>query len=281
MHVMKASEMQKVDRTTIHKLGIPGLILMENAGISVVEFFLTYYEIDAPCRILIVCGKGNNGGDGFVCARQLHRLGHHVTVMLLGTEKALKGDASLNCRAAKSTGIEILEIPELKTWRRKKSLLRDCDFIFDAIFGTGLTQPAGGIYKKVIEEMNGAERDIISVDIPSGLSSDTGNLIGPAVEASLTVTFGSLKYAHVFPPAEDYCGSVVLADIGFPAHVMEEHTSHVYYLTSGHIMERFPPRERAGHKGTYGHLLVIAGSRGKTGAAVLAGRARSVWARVL
>lgn len=265
--------MKGVDEKAIEKLGIIGPILMENAGIRITGEILKRFTRIEDETVVIVAGKGNNGGDGFVIARHLFNRGCRPVVLLLASIKDLKGDAALNAGIARKVGIAIKEIVSSRHWGARKKVLSKATVIVDAIFGTGLTSPARGLYAKVIQDINECRAFKVSVDIPSGLSADTFAVIGPCVKADLTVTLAAPKVAHVFPPAEDYMGELKVGDISVPPYLLEDEEFKLEMVEKERILPYFRRRKKASHKGTYGHLMMLAGSLGKTGVAVMAGKA--------
>jgi len=265
--------MKEIDRIAIEDLGIIGPILMENAGLQIAMEILDCFPDIEYEEIIIVAGKGNNGGDGFVVARHLYNQGCRPHVVLLAKMKELKGDAALNAGIAHRIGVKISETPTEKEWRVQKKTLKKATLVLDAIFGTGLTKPAGGIYAKVIEDINTSKAYTIAVDIPSGLSSESFQIIGPCVEADLTITLAAPKIAHVFPPAEEIVGELVVADISVPAELFEDERLKLELVEEKQIIPYFQPRKSETHKGNYGHLFIMSGSLGKTGASVMAGKA--------
>jgi len=273
MKVLNAGQMKNIDRQTIKEIGILGPVLMENAGIQIVSALRSKFPEPQREKIVIVIGRGNNGGDGLVVARHLFNQGCRPLVMLLGTEQEVKGDAALNLRIAQRIGIEIVKITSPKVWDKHKARVSRSTLLIDAIFGTGLSKPAKGLYAKVIEDMNKSKAYIIAVDIPSGLSTDTYQIIGPCVKADLTVTLAAPKIAHVFPPAEDWVGELVIGEISVPRFLFEDDNLKLELVERKEILPYFKKREKDTHKGTYGHLFIISGSFGKTGAAVMAGKA--------
>ena len=273
MKILTAKQMQGVDKKAIEKLGIIGPILMENAGIQITNEILKKFPRIQDETVVIVAGKGNNGGDGFVVARHLFNRGSSSVVLLLGTRKELKGDAALNAGIAHKIGITIKEITSSRHWGANKRVLSKASVVVDAIFGTGLTSPAKGLYASVIQDINKCKAFKVSVDIPSGLSSDTFAIIGPCVKADLTVSLAAAKIAHVFPPAEDCVGELKIGDISVPPYLFEDEKFKLEMVEKKRILPYFEPRKKATHKGTYGHLLMLSGSVGKTGAAALAGKA--------
>ncbi len=274
MKILTSAQMKEIDRKAIAGLGIPGTVLMENAGIRVVEVLVSAVEgLDAEADVVIVAGKGNNGGDGFVVARHLHNMGLRPSVLLLAAKDEVKGDAAVNLDIASKMGIPIAEIVSTEVWKRFRKALASADLIVDAVFGTGLTKPAEGLQARVIEDINAAPGFKAAVDIPSGLSSDTANIIGPAVRADLTVTLAAPKIAHVLPPAEGLVGRLFVAPIGIPPALFDDPGLKVELIERPDVLPLFAARLSDTHKGTYGHVLVVAGSRGKTGAASLAAKA--------
>jgi NAD(P)H-hydrate epimerase len=273
MKILSAAQMREIDRKTIEEFGLPGLVLMENAGIGIVEAVRARFPHLEEERIVVVAGKGNNGGDGFVVARHFHNLGLSPTVLLLAGLAELKGDAALNANVAEKLGVEIVEIKTPADWTRAKKHLRTATIILDAIFGTGLSHPAEGLPAAAIKEINAVNGYIVAVDLPSGLSADTFRIIGPAVRADLTVALGAPKIVHLFPPSEDLVGELLVSDISIPPVLFESPELTLQVSDREIVRPFFRRRERNGHKGTYGHVLILAGSRGKTGAAVLAGKA--------
>jgi NAD(P)H-hydrate epimerase len=273
MKVLTSKEMREIDRKTIEEIGIPGPVLMENAGIRITGAILKRFPRITEENVVIVAGKGNNGGDGFVVARHLFNLGARPNVLLLASKQELKGDAALNLGIAEKIGVEIAEVTKIEEWKKHRIGLFHASVIVDAIFGTGLLKPAEGLYATAIEDINKAPGFKVAVDIPSGLSSDTHLLIGPAVKADLTVALAALKIGHVLPPAEEYVGELVISDISIPPFLFEDESLKLEVIEKKDALLYVQKRKRDSHKGTYGHLFVLAGSLGKTGAAVMAAKA--------
>ena len=272
MKVLNASQMREIDRATIEDFGIPGPVLMENAGREIfLEIERRFPELHEE-RFVIVAGKGNNGGDGLVVARHLVNQGASPLVLLLAAAEEVKGDAALNLRAARAVGVDVREVRSEDDWRRRKAALGQATVVIDAVFGTGLLRRAEGLYARAIGDINACRAFKVAVDIPSGLSSDRFELIGPAVKADLTVTLGAPKIAHVLPPAEDYVGELVVADISLPRRLLEDPGLKLEIPGKRVLQPLFWRRKSDTHKGTYGHVLVISGSLGKSGAAVMAAK---------
>ena len=269
MKVLTAAQMREVDRKTIES-GIPGLILMENAGCRVLELLVEKFSPLERQRIVVICGKGNNGGDGMVVARQLYSRFHpeSLHVLLAANPDELQGDAAENYRMLVAGGLSaVSEItPEM----------RQANIVVDALLGTGFSGPARGRYAELIHEVNtGFPRAaIVAVDIPSGLESDSGASAGESVRAAYTVTFTAPKICQVLSPACEACGELHVAQIGSPAALFKDDHSIFLSVNEPNLFAQlFRPRVSDSNKGLYGHVLVIAGARGKTGAAAMAGTA--------
>jgi ADP-dependent NAD(P)H-hydrate dehydratase / NAD(P)H-hydrate epimerase len=273
MKILTAREMREIDRYAIGTIGLPGPVLMESAGRRVAEEALRRFPAVAEESVVVVCGKGNNGGDGCVAARLLADRGARPLILLLARKTEVKGDAALHLGIAEKLGLEIVEVADEAAWKAHRMRLLHATLIVDAIFGTGLTEPAAGLHAAAIADINMAPGFTLAVDVPSGLSSDSAEVIGPTVEADATVALAAPKICHVFPPAEALCGQLSVVDIGLPSFLFDDANLKLSLVEKPDIACRFRRRARAGHKGTYGHVFVLAGSLGKTGAAVLAGKA--------
>lgn len=260
--------MQAADKTAIEQYKIPGLVLMENAGRSVVDLMFTRIPDLADKKVAVLAGKGNNGGDGFVIARHLHQAGVGVRVLLAGKVADLKGDARTNADIAVTIGIPVAEINE-RNLNSQNHSLRHSHILVDALFGTGLSKPAGGLYAKLIQKINAAKKYVVAVDFPSGIDADSGLINGPCVQANLTAALALFKRSHLMYPAAETMGEIVQIDIGIPRQAVEAQNIGVELVEEADIAALLPKRKRNTHKGTYGHALVIGGSRGKGGAAGL------------
>ena len=267
--VLTSAEMREADRRTIQEIGLPGAVLMENAGAAVAVAIASRYP--GVRRPVILCGKGNNGGDGFVVARHLLSLG--PTAFLFAARSEVRGDALVHMGAFERSGGQLVEVPDETAWGEVRSQVLAARLLVDALLGTGLRQEPTGLLGQVIREVQAAHGNrmvVVAVDIPSGVSSDLGEAPWESLSADLTVTFAARKYGHVLAPACDRVGEVLVADIGIPRSLIDAAGPRLWLLERADAAQAFPPREPGSHKGSFGRLLVIAGSVGKTGAAVLA-----------
>lgn len=270
MRILNADQMREADRRTIQDIGLASLVLMENAGRQVVAAIESLYADLADRRVAIVCGKGNNGGDGFVVARTLHQRGIEVSVFVIGKVTEIKGDARINLEILGRIGQTVVEVADETAWELHGMEITGHDLIIDAMFGIGLTAPLTGFYETVVADLNEGGVPIVSIDMPSGMSADTCDLIGDAIDATVTVTLGAPKLPLVLPPAESKSGEVVVADIGIPADIFDQlEGPHIELLTRDQMRPLIPARAVDAHKGDCGRIVVVAGSMGKAGAAVL------------
>jgi ADP-dependent NAD(P)H-hydrate dehydratase / NAD(P)H-hydrate epimerase len=275
MKILTAAQMQRIDRLTTGRFGVPSLTLMENAGRAVVEFLSERYAPLAERKIAILCGRGNNGGDGMVVARCLRQRGLAPRVVLFGDPATLKGDAAVNYRR-----LSEIAAPEIvkgsEGWERVRPSISGSTLIVDALVGTGLSKPLHGLLLEVIRDLakDFPQARFVAVDLPSGISADGGELIGESLRVEASVTFTAPKQTHVFPPACERVGEWVVKEIGTPRELLEDDGELFLNLTEpGDVNWLAEPRRRDSHKGTYGHVLVLAGSFGKAGAAAMAARA--------
>lgn len=268
MKVATAKEMQVIDNKTIYEYGIPGIVLMENAAIQVVKEVEARYGDLSKKRITIVAGKGNNGGDGLAIARHLMNKGSTVSVYLLAEGSSVKGDAQINLKIFKKMGGEIYDVSSFDLKALKGAALHS-NIIVDAIFGTGLSTDVKGLHADVISLINSIGKPIVSVDIPSGISADTGKLLGVAIKADMTVTFALPKIGLLVYPGAGYVGDLKIVDISIPKGISEIGSIQTNLLTMVEMRDMIPDRMVDSHKGSFGHVAVIAGSVGKTGAAAM------------
>jgi ADP-dependent NAD(P)H-hydrate dehydratase / NAD(P)H-hydrate epimerase len=271
VRVLNTQQMREADRRTIADIGLPAIVLMENAGRQVVAAMESNYESLASMRVAVLCGRGNNGGDGFVVARTLMARDVDTAVYLVGRAADVKGDARVNLDVLTHLGVDVVEIGDAAAWELHGTDVLGSDLIVDALLGTGLSAPLTGLLETVVADVNASTRPIVSIDLPSGLSADSPDVSGPAIHATVTVTLGAPKLPLVLPPGEGLSGELVIADIGIPLAVVDELDGPwIELLTPVSMRELIEPRSPDSHKGDYGRVLIVAGSRGKTGAAALA-----------
>ncbi|WP_456384207.1 NAD(P)H-hydrate dehydratase [Persephonella sp.] len=265
MKLLKAREMAFADENTIKLTGIPSLVLMENAGRTASQIILEKLSFSSA---VVVAGGGNNGGDGLVIARYLLLAGRDVKVFILAdTRKKLSEDNLKNLEIFESFGGEAYLIGKDKL-RKIIKPIKDADLVIDAVFGTGFTPPVKGYRKKALEIINRYARKVVAVDVPSGLSTDTGQIQGTHTKADITITFAAPKPVHVLYPACIYCGDVYVVDISIDRQYLKEFSRYLLEPS----MLKLPERSKDSHKYTYGHTLVVGGSKGKTGAVIMACR---------
>jgi hydroxyethylthiazole kinase-like uncharacterized protein yjeF len=258
MRVSRVSEMRELDRKAIEEFGIAAELLMENAGQAVYFALLDEFGI-AGKRFVIFCGLGNNGGDGLVVARKIHSSGGMVRVFVLGDPGRFKGAAKINFDIVSRLPIDVRQIESPEAARTE---VARCDCIVDAILGTGLTREVTGLYREVIELVNGSGKTVFSVDIPSGVHGDTGKVMGAAVRADVTVTFGLPKIGNVLFPGYDLGGKLYVSHISFPPSIYDADSLKIAISSLAEI----PPRDEDGHKGDFGQALFVAGAAGYFGA---------------
>jgi ADP-dependent NAD(P)H-hydrate dehydratase / NAD(P)H-hydrate epimerase len=272
MKVLTAAEMREVDRRTTERDGIPSLALMENAGRSVAEFIRRKCPNVETRRIVVLCGKGNNGGDGFVVARHLQQMGGKPIVFLTVAPDDLRSDAAANVSAWRNANGQLNIVRSTDDWKSRSSSLEQADVIVDALLGTGVRGSAEGLLAQIIEDVNrhSTAQIVFAVDIPSGLSADTGEIVGPIVRADFTITFTAPKVGMLKGQAGDYVGDLIVRDIGSPPDLIDEIGKGTLRWSEPREFAQFAAsRKPAGNKGDYGHALIVAGALGKSGAAVL------------
>ena len=223
MIIVTTKQMQLMDQNTIETFGIPGRVLMENAGRGALEMLSEHFDLEGS-RAAVVAGRGNNGGDGFVIGRYLMEMGVSVSFFLLSTRDRVQGDALTNMNLvldllAEHPLSQFIEIPDQETLNAAAEILLDHDLFVDAIFGTGLNSDVRGIYRDVIELINDSGKSVFSVDIPSGINADTGAVCGVAVQADATATFAFAKAGHILYPGNFHTGELEVIDIGIPGHI--------------------------------------------------------------
>lgn len=271
MRVLNTQQMREADRRTIDEVGIPSIVLMENAGRQAVAAIEAAFEDLATMHVGVVCGRGNNGGDGFVVARTLIQRGVETAVFLLGSVADVRGDARTNLEVLGRIGLTIVEITDAQEWELHFSELSRCELLVDAILGTGFHGQLSGLLETVVADLNGLGVPIVAIDLPTGLSADTPEVNGEAIEASMTITLAAPKIPLILPPADTYSGDLVIADIGIPLPILDDvEGPYIELLTRERMRELVPVRAADSHKGDFGRVLVIAGSIGRSGAAHLA-----------
>ncbi|MDX9714748.1 MAG: NAD(P)H-hydrate dehydratase [Dissulfurispiraceae bacterium] len=264
MKIATSSEMLSIDMTAISEYGIKSSLLMFRAGAALADHA---HALFPKRNIFVLCGCGNNGGDGFVAARRLKSKKHKVRAVVLCDKKSMSTDCLREYKAARKSGVKIEFCPAIEEMD-----FRDC-VVIDAIFGTGLKRKITGYIGDVISKLNASGVQVISADIPSGISADTGKVCGAAVKANHTITFGLPKRGHFLYPGAEYSGNLVIDNIGFPDQLLAAEDINIELLNRFRVSSFFEKRDILSHKGAYGHVLVLAGSKGKTGAAKLAARA--------
>ncbi|RJX28758.1 MAG: NAD(P)H-hydrate dehydratase [Desulfarculus sp.] len=269
MILVTAEQMRHCDRRTIEDVGLPGMVLMENAAQGAVRVLIKALGDPDGLRVAALCGRGNNGGDGLAMARILANRGAECTAYLLAPAESYRGDAAANLAVARACGVEVVEAPDEEVLAALAPEIAGHDVYLDALLGTGLNQEVGGHFRLAIEMLNQLSSPVLAVDIPSGLCADTGAPLGAAVHADLTATFGLVKQGLVIDPA-GHVGQLHLVDISIPPAVTAELDVTCRLLEASLAAELLPPRPPEGHKGSFGHLLVVGGSMGKAGAACLA-----------
>ena len=267
--IATTSQMRECDRKTIEEIGLPGMVLMENAARGVAARASELLDNDVEGKLIgIYCGSGNNGGDGLAAARYLKGWGAEIELWLLADSKKLKGDAAKQFELYRKVGGEIHQVSNSRDLKPIAA-----DLVIDALLGTGFTGNADGLYRKAIEVINQHQCPILAVDIPSGVKGDSGEIGAVAVKADTTVTFGLVKPGLLLPPGSDYSGEVELCDIGIPPNVVADCGIDIFLIEEDDVRAALPHRLASSHKGDTGHVYILAGSPGLTGAAALVAEA--------
>jgi ADP-dependent NAD(P)H-hydrate dehydratase / NAD(P)H-hydrate epimerase len=269
-YVVTAEEMRALDRATIETIGLPGVVLMENAGRAVA---LAVREVARGGHVAVVCGAGNNGGDGYVAARCLREWGQPATVYLTAAREVVKGDAALHLAVFERCGGEVVPLADQAALLSQAPVIEAAEVVVDALFGTGLARPIQGHLAAVIRVINGSRAYKVAVDVPSGLSSDAGHVLGIAVRANCTITFGFAKPGLVSAPGCAHAGRVEVAEMGVPRDLARAHGIGLALLEQTDVAAALPRRSALDHKSTRGHVLLVAGAPGKRGAGRMAARA--------
>lgn len=268
MKACYAEQMRSIDRAAMENAGIPGIVLMENAAIACVEELRK--AVKNLGNAVIFCGKGNNGGDGFAIARHLYNSGVDVTVYPICGED-FKGDAKTNFEIIENVGIDVRF--DDYTLKELELIVRRADAVIDAIYGTGIRGEITGLPAEIIKIINENARYVLSVDIPSGINADTGEVCGIAVKANKTVTFAAYKVGMLMFPGTDYSGEVTVAPISIPEYIIEQSGADINVIENTFVKNNYPKRVSDSQKGDYGKIFVIAGSQGMSGAAYLSSQA--------
>jgi NAD(P)H-hydrate epimerase len=275
MFLVTADEMRAFDAAAINDYGIPGVVLMENAGRTTFQILNSFFDDDVrELSVSVVAGAGNNGGDGYVIARYLLNHGADVKTFLLSPREKIKGDALINLEVLEKMTSDVFVVQGSELLEEAAHIWQECDVIVDAVLGTGLSSDVRSPFLEAIEKMNQSPAFKLSVDIPSGLDANTGNVLGIAVEADITATYGFPKRGMALYPGVDYCGQIEVVDISIPRPVILNGPPGAELYEVPDDLPFFRIRTDAeAHKGTFGHVLVIGGSAGKTGAPAMAARA--------
>ncbi len=267
--ILDSRRMRAADEAAI-RAGTPSEVLMENAAAALcVELRRAH---PGWSRVAVLCGPGKNGGDGLAASRILALAGVAPSVFTLKDPVQYSGDPAVNLSRARAVGVTATPLTDARGFAALSRALGDCDGVVDALFGTGLSRALSGGARRAVTRVNASGRAVVAADVPSGLSADTGSVLGPAVRAERTVAFGAPKPCHLLPPASGYCGRLIVADIGIPGRILGGRGAQEFLVEAEDIRALLPPRPLESNKGDFGRLAVVAGSRGKAGAALLAAR---------
>src|ERR1700690_3093410 len=269
MKIVTSRQMKNIDRRAIRDFGLPGTVLMENAAAAVMTAMEKFFDGLQGVRVGIICGKGNNGGDGLALARRLRISGVPVRVALLSSFGPVKGEAKVNLSILRKTDVEIVQNASS---RSLADIIAWSDVLVDAMLGVGLSSPLKGLYAKAVGMINASVNPVVAVDVPTGIDADTGEVNGAPVKADLTVTMAFLKPGLVLYPGAESAGTVRVADLGIPPEVAEKENISMSLLDRDSVRGVISGRLPDAHKGDFGHLMVVAGSPGKAGAAIMAAR---------
>jgi len=267
--VLDSRQMRAADKAAI-RAGVPSATLMENAAEGLVKTVVRRFRDWR--RIVVACGPGNNGGDGLAAARLLRDAGLSVRAFTLRDPDSYRGDAAVNARRARDSGLALESLAGKRAWDDFSRALPDADGVVDALFGTGLDRPLSADAARAVAAINRAARPVVAADVPSGLSSDGGDIAGEAIRAAVTVAFAAPKLCHALPPARRLCGRLVVHDIGIPERLLVRRGHRLFLATADFARSVLPPRDPGAHKGAFGRVAIVAGSRGKAGSSVLAAR---------
>ena len=277
MNAVSAAQMRRIEQRAIEDFGIPSLLLMENAALAVAQEIKEHFAANgkglAQGKAVVLAGKGNNGGDGLAVARHLRLLGMDVSIFLFAKPEEFKGDAALNLRLAQGTEGKCFIVEGEKQRRVARLALSQADVVVDAIYGTGFRGALPSLVEEYVEDVNGSAAWVVAVDIPSGVEADTGRVYRTAIRANTTVTFGLPKLGHFLGDGPEYSGRVLVDPISIPPRYLLDEGLTTFVLTAEAMRAILPVRRLQGHKGSHGRGVLVGGSRGMSGAVVLAGRA--------
>ena len=270
MKIVTSEQMKNIDRRATERFGIPSLLLMENAAIAVVDALFDHFPQTE--RAAIFCGTGANGGDGLAIARHLENRGVVPVVIVVGDRAKVSGDAKTNLTICERLNLPMLDAVDGDSLSDALVRAADADVVVDALFGTGLDRAPSGVHAEAIRSMNELALPIVAVDLPSGANASSAVPFEPCVQAAVTVTFAAPKLCHVFEPAAMQCGEVIVADISIPSAALGDENVTLSLTTPADVRPHLGPRLADTHKGTYGHVTIVAGSLGRSGAAVMCAR---------
>jgi len=270
MKILNSEQMRNIDRRTTERFGIPSLVLMENAAIAVTDAIFEHFPQTE--RAAIFCGIGANGGDGLAVARHLENRGVVPVVIVVGDRAKYSGDAKKNLTICERLNVPMLDVADGDSLAEALVRASDADVVVDALFGTGLNRAPAGIYAEVIRSMNELALPIVAVDLPSGANASSAVPFEPCIQAAVTVTFAAPKLCHIFEQAAMQCGEVIVADISIPSAAIGDENVTLSLTTPADVRPHLAPRLADTHKGTYGHVAIVAGSLGRSGAAVMCAR---------
>jgi len=273
MKVLTGKQMKEFDAEAIKNYSLPSLILMENAGRAVVQALLERVQDLGVFHMVVVAGRGNNGGDGLCAARHLLNLGASVEAFLVGSPGKLSEETSVQAKILEGFGLEIRYLNEESDLAELEEALSRADVVIDALLGIGVRGPVRGLLRPVIERINASDTFVVAVDVPSGVDADTGAVAGAAVKADLTVTLEYPKLGLLLYPGRGHAGEIVVSKIGYPELLRQTFRSGLEWVDESYVRARLPQRRAYSHKGDYGKVFILAGSRGLTGAAIMAAEA--------
>ena len=272
MKAVTSQQIREIDRKAIEENNLSGLVLMENAGLKIFQSLKNIYPDLRLKKVVIFAGSGNNGGDGFVVARHLYNYGVKVKVFLLAPFNKIKGEAGENLNIINKMGVELIET-ETRKLEEIQRAIQNSDLIIDAILGTGLQGKVTGLKAMIIDLINSANKEVAAIDVPSGLDTDTGKIKGPCIKANYTITLALPKIGLLIFPGASYAGKVTVEDIGIPSYILKNNKIKTNMVTKEIVKPLLPFRATYSHKGSFGKVLILAGSVGMTGAAYLASEA--------